>query len=101
LAGLPWAFVPYRRPGLPLTREILNVMTPETKVFVLGKHGLVVSCRTVEEAEALLVEVCARLQRPARTAPAADSSRLAAFADSTPYRPVGQDTAHAVALDRI
>ena len=48
LAGLPWAFVPYRRPGLPLTREILNVTTPETKVFVLGKHGLVVSGQTVE-----------------------------------------------------
>jgi rhamnose utilization protein RhaD (predicted bifunctional aldolase and dehydrogenase) len=101
LAGLPWAFAPYRRPGLPLTREILRVMTPATKVFVLGKHGLVVSGQTVEEAKALLVEVCARLQRPARTAPAADSSRLIAFAEGTPYRPVGEDTAHAVTLDKI
>lgn len=101
LAGLPWAFVPYRRPGLPLTREILNVTTPETKVFVLGKHGLVVSGQTVEGAEALLVEVCARLQRSARTALAADLSRLAAFAEATLYRPVGGDTAHAVALDKI
>ena len=101
LDGLPWAFVPYRRPGLPLTRALLDVMRPETRVFVLGKHGLVVSGRTVQEVEALLVEVCARLQRCARAAPVADPSRLAALAEGTLYRPAGEDIAHAVALDKV
>jgi rhamnose utilization protein RhaD (predicted bifunctional aldolase and dehydrogenase) len=101
LAGLAWTFVPYRRPGLPLTRAILECRRPETRVLVLGKHGLVVTGPTVEDAEALLVEVVARLKRPARPAPIADLARLAALAGATPYRPAALEAAHGVALDKL
>ncbi len=99
LAGLPWIFVPYCRPGLPLTREIAGRMTPETRVVVLGKHGLVVAGPSPTEAEALLMDVARRLKRPARPQPEGDQERLAALSGDTPYRPAALATSHAVALD--
>jgi len=41
LDGLPIVMVPYAKPGLPLTREILAKATPETRVFILQNHGLI------------------------------------------------------------
>ncbi|MFP7672503.1 class II aldolase/adducin family protein [Marivita sp. S0852] len=61
LSGLPVAFVPYAKPGLPLTREILANASPSTQVFVLENHGLIVCGETVEDVDALTEEVEARL----------------------------------------
>lgn len=70
LAGLRWAFVPYRRPGLPLTRAIADVAPGgAADVLVLGNHGLVVAAADVAAAEALLIEVVARLSATPRVAP--------------------------------
>lgn len=99
LAGLPWVFVPYRRPGLPLTQGIAERLTPSTRVIVLGKHGLVVTGPTVGQAAALLADVVARLRRPARVQPTADPARLAVFAERSAYRPAAMPAAHALALD--
>ncbi len=66
LAGLPAAFVPYAKPGLPLTREILACVTPETQVFVLQNHGLIVCANDVEAAAALMETVEIQLNMPAR-----------------------------------
>ncbi len=78
LAGLPAIFVPYRKPGLPLTQEIQRHLTPETLVIVLENHGLICCGRSVEETAGLIAEVDRRLHLPARemagdvTAPAPD-----------------------------
>lgn len=64
LAGLPAARVPYAKPGLPLTRNILARATDETQVFVLENHGLIVCGRDVAETAALMEEVEARLALP-------------------------------------
>ena len=66
LAGLPAAFVPYAKPGLPLTRQILARARPDTCVFVLENHGLIVCGADVPETAALMEEVEARLALPAR-----------------------------------
>src|SRR5512144_1129622 len=76
-------------------------MKPERRVFVLGKHGLVVAAPNAEDAEALLFEVVARLGRSARPVPWVETARLAAIAEGTAYRPVAAETAHSVALDQI
>lgn len=99
LAGLAWCFVPYVRPGPPLTRLILDRMAPGTSVVVLGSHGLIVGAGTVQAAGALLDEVALRLRRPARPAPAPDRERLQALAAGTGYRPADDPAAHASALD--
>lgn len=72
LAGLAWTWVPYRRPGLPLTiaiREALETASTPPDILVLGNHGLVVGGADCSAAEALLQTVEARLALPARTPP--------------------------------
>lgn len=66
LADLPAAHVPYAKPGLPLTREILRSATPETQVFVLQNHGLIVCGADLPETAALMEDVESRLALPAR-----------------------------------
>ncbi len=69
LAGLEWTFVPYQRPGIPLTRAIREVMgTPAAKVYILKNHGLIVCGESVDEADSLLQEVERRLHLPSRPA---------------------------------
>ncbi|TDL79634.1 class II aldolase [Palleronia sediminis] len=70
LAGLPAAFVPYAKPGLPLTREIAARAAPGTRVYLLENHGLICTGDSVAAAEALLAEVETRLALPARPAAA-------------------------------
>lgn len=64
LAGLPVAFVPYRKPGLPLTKAIADAMTPETQVFILANHGLIIAGPDVTAVDALMADVEARLDLP-------------------------------------
>lgn len=65
LAGLPFARVPYAKPGLPLTREILARATPKTRIFVLQNHGLIACGTTVAGVANTLAEVERRLAMPA------------------------------------
>jgi len=64
LSGLNAIFVPYAKPGLPLTREILARATSETRVIVLQNHGLICCGDTVEETAMLMDDVEARLALP-------------------------------------
>lgn len=65
LAGLPIAFVPYRKPGLPLTKAIAAAISAETQVVVLENHGLICAANSVADCDALIREVEARLAMPA------------------------------------
>lgn len=64
--GLRWASVKYKRPGLPLTREIETVLEFDTSVLLLQSHGLVVAADTCDQAWTLLQEVERRLARKVR-----------------------------------
>ncbi len=64
LADLPAVFVPYAKPGLPLTREILARVTPQTQIVVLENHGLICCGNTVEETDQIMQEVEDRLLMP-------------------------------------
>ena len=66
LAGLPAVFVPYAKPGLPLTREIIARAKAETRIFVLENHGLIVCGADVAATEEMMEEVELRLAMPAR-----------------------------------
>lgn len=103
LAGLRHAWVPYARPGLPLTRAVQAVMHLAPDILLLGNHGLVIGARDTTAAAALLDMVEARLALPERTAPAADMARLAAIAAASGggYRPATLNEAHWAATDPI
>jgi len=66
LDGLPFAMVPYAKPGLPLTREILAKATAETQVFILQNHGLIGCGADVAEVSEVIKEVEARLELPSQ-----------------------------------
>ncbi|MEM9438514.1 MAG: class II aldolase/adducin family protein [Pseudomonadota bacterium] len=61
LSGLPFVMVPYAKPGLPLTREIMARVTEETRIVILQNHGLLCFGATVEEVSATIAEVESRL----------------------------------------
>ncbi|MFV1590655.1 class II aldolase/adducin family protein [Phaeobacter sp. JH20_39] len=71
LAGLNFVMVPYAKPGLPLTRQILARVEPKTNVILLQNHGLICAGDTVEEVASLIAEVEERLALDARSTDAA------------------------------
>ena len=75
LAELDPVFVPYVKPGRPLTQAILERITPETRVILLGNHGLIVCGATTGETEELMRRVEERLQlTPVEVAPSAPAA---------------------------
>lgn len=99
LARFNWAFIPYRRPGLPLAKEIRLRLKADTDVLVLGNHGLVVAGDSVAEVETLLGEVVKALVRPARAPAAAESAALEELAKGSLYEPARDTAVHALGLD--
>ena len=99
LAGLNWAFIPYIRPGPPLTRAIAARLAPGTDVLILGNHGLVAGGADTEAAAARIAEVASRLRRAQRPAPPPDHDRLAAAAAASDYVAAADPLIHAVATD--
>ena len=70
--------VPYAKPGLPLTREILARVTSQTQVILLQNHGLICCGPDVDAVSRLIAEVETRLAMPA-----AETARAVA-ADAAP-----------------
>ena len=66
LADLAPVFVPYAKPGRPLTGAIAARIAPETRVILLENHGLIVCGESVAETEALMQRVERRLWRTPR-----------------------------------
>lgn len=99
LSGFQWAFVPYRRPGLPLAREIRKRLKHGTDVLVLGNHGLVVAAKTVAAAESLLRQVVHAVVKPARPVTAHDVSALAKLTEGSSYSPSSDPAVHTLAFD--
>ncbi len=64
LDGLPAAFVPYRKPGRPLTEAILRQASAKTQVLVLENHGLICCGHSSADVARLMDEVEARLALP-------------------------------------
>lgn len=80
LTGLPAIFVPYAKPGLPLTCEILARISGDTQVVVLENHGLICCGRSVDEVAKLIDDVETRLAMPeAARQPLPDGAEHAGF----------------------
>ena len=101
LAAFNWAWIPYVRPGLPLSRAIAERTNETTSVLVLANHGLVVAGDSVEAAERLLAEVCEALKTPSRDLPGPDNAKLEQLAAGSPYRLPRHLDSHAAAVDPV
>jgi rhamnose utilization protein RhaD (predicted bifunctional aldolase and dehydrogenase) len=101
LQGLAWRQLPYRRPGLPLSRVVAEgTAGARADVLILGNHGLLVGAETCDGAEALVHEVERRLERAPRSAPAGDRAALLQFCAGSDYRPAKGGICHELATDR-
>jgi rhamnose utilization protein RhaD (predicted bifunctional aldolase and dehydrogenase) len=98
-ADVALAFIPYRKPGLPLAHVIAEQLTKDTNVFVLANHGLVVAGQTVAEVADRIERVCKAFSAPARAMPQVDAEKLASIVEGSDYRLPQDPAAHAVALD--
>lgn len=99
LRDMPWAFVPYVKPGLSLSQAMQPVVEAGARVIILGNHGLVVAGETPYEAETLLDDVVNRLKRPMRETRPPGRAHLERLARETGYIVPEDDGTHAVAND--
>lgn len=104
LEGLRWQWLPYTATGLPLSREIEHALSaaPETNLFVLGNHGLVIGGPDAQSVENLLIELRRRLAIPPRQVPPADYPGLTEICagDSTWELPECEEV-HALGTDVV
>ncbi len=99
LKGFTWAWVPYARPGLMLSRAIRQAWKPGVDVLILGNHGLAVAAESVAEAEALMNKVVAALVAPVRDFGKPDIAALSAICAGGNYRLPEDTDCHAIALN--
>jgi len=99
LKDFNWLWVPYFRPGLPLSRYISRNIESGTNVIVLGNHGLVVAADSVEDAATLLEKVRIAVKQPARSVPNYKPDALLELCKHTQYEPSGCLETHAIAMD--
>jgi rhamnose utilization protein RhaD (predicted bifunctional aldolase and dehydrogenase) len=101
LEGLRWQWIPYTASGLPLAREIRHAVSarPDTDVFVLGNHGLVVGGDDAKSAEELLNEVRGRMALAPRPAHPADYAALMDISTDSPWDLPDDDGIHALGTD--
>ena len=101
LHGLAWAWVPYRKPGLPLCKAIMDAQHASDQrldLVVLANHGLVVAAENCADVEALLEGVEERLAREERSPPPWNRRNLDAVNDAAWCIPE-EAGIHAIATD--
>ena len=101
LAGLRWQWIPYAASGNPLAREIAKAAAcaPETDVFILGSHGLVVCGKDCDSTEKLLRDVDWRLAVPPRKFAKPDLESLNAIARFPGWQFPEVQSLHALGTD--
>ena len=65
LQGLNWAWVPYCKPGVPLTRAIRDaIASTPANVVVLANHGVIITGNDLDDIAATIDDVEKRLELP-------------------------------------
>lgn len=53
-------WIPYARPGIPLANELYKQYSPESSIYMLQNHGILITGETIQE----IVELMIRVSRP-------------------------------------
>ncbi|WEX08371.1 class II aldolase/adducin family protein [Chelativorans sp. AA-79] len=99
LPHLRWGMIPYRRPGMPLAREIALVAKDGPDVLVLRNHGIIIAGESVEEVDERIEAVTSALAAEPRKSAAPDPGHLSGLASGSQYRLPDDEATHRVALD--
>ena len=102
LDKINWLWVPYVRPGLPLSK-ILNVMNvSDFDVIILANHGLVIGGSSKDEVLDTLAQVEKKLFRPVRTNLIdIDKIKLQHLVENLEYKLPKYDLCHSLAKDKL
>ena len=102
LEGISWLWVPYVRPGLPLTKMLKKMNVSDFDVIILANHGVVIGGDTKEEVLDVFKQVEIRLCRSVRgNFLETDKAKLESLVDSLSYRLPKYDFTHALANDSL
>ena len=67
LKGLRWEWIPYVRPGLPLTRKVQKAIESRPDVIILANHGVVFGANSVNKITKLMSDFEKRVSRVIRS----------------------------------
>ncbi|MFK7882156.1 class II aldolase/adducin family protein [Roseobacter sp.] len=98
LRDFKWAFVSYAKPGANLARSVLEVLTPDINVIVLGNHGLIVAGDSIDEVRDLQNAVHTALNLPETKLRGEDPEALMALVDDGSYSLPDDPMLHQIAL---
>jgi rhamnose utilization protein RhaD (predicted bifunctional aldolase and dehydrogenase) len=99
LAGLPWSWVSYAKPGEALARAISAAAGARlAEVVVLGNHGVIVGGDSFEEVDVRITDLRARLATKPRTGPLS-ANLLSDLAARHSLEPAHLPEAHLAAAD--
>jgi len=101
LSGLRWQWLPYLASGLPLARGIEEALRtrPDTELFVLANHGIVIEAPSVAALEKLLADVQSRLKIPRLFPHPPDYSVLADISEHSSWDIPEDDDIHVLGAD--
>ena len=101
LDGLRWQWVSYVASGLPLSQAIEHSLfaCPDTDIFVLGNHGLVIGGEDCNAVENILIELERRLAIYPRRAHPADYAALEELCQGSSWDLPDDDQVHALGTD--
>ena len=101
LEGLPWCWIPYIASGIPLAREIEKVLSraPNTQIFVLGNHGLVLAGQTCGSVETLLETIETRLATGSRHTAPPQFNQMIPMTRNSIWRLPADDSLHSLGTD--
>ena len=49
LNDMPISVIKYIKPGIDLTKEIMDNLNPKTQVFILKNHGIIIGADSIEK----------------------------------------------------
>ena len=102
LEGISWLWIPYVRPGLPLTKMLKKMNVSDFDVIILANHGVVIGGDTKEEVLDIFEQVETRLCRSVRTNfSETDKIKLEMLVDSLDYKLPKHDFSHSLAKDSL
>lgn len=100
LNGLDWAFIPYIKPGVPLSRAVAQAAESGARIFILANHGLIVAADTLAEIDTLTQDILHRLPPLEVAAPPVPKAPQISLAN-TGYRWAQDPLTHQIAQDPI
>tara|TARA_B100000767_G_C19733825_1_gene522958 strand:+ start:312 stop:1346 length:1035 start_codon:yes stop_codon:yes gene_type:complete len=102
LDNLNWLWVPYERPGLPLTKKLKSLNILDFDIIILANHGLVIGGDSKESLIEILKQVEKKLFRPMRKKPIDINRRkILELIGNLDFKLPKYEFCHALAMDDL